>query len=272
MPQSAGLSFPTTIAALAASLSIFSLLPVSSPAGAAESCLAAPKSAASAGSHWFYRLDRATQRKCWRLVQQDKKAPGATARTAPQPESDVEQAAPPVASTADRPAEPERQAPAWITKNVSDTSPNTFAPLPNPAPANAAPAPEAAAAAPAAESAPSVMPDRGTPVEPPAPPVTVAAENASVAPASGGTRMLQFAFAALAAGGLLTCAILYLVGRRRKADVLSVARDTELVPFESAAVTGPTFAALPPMELIRQHDDVDEALQRFSQSWKRRAA
>ena len=33
--------------------------------GSADDCLAAPNSSAPPGSHWYYRLDRATQRKCW---------------------------------------------------------------------------------------------------------------------------------------------------------------------------------------------------------------
>ncbi len=31
----------------------------------ADNCLAAPNSPAPQESHWYYRLDRATQRKCW---------------------------------------------------------------------------------------------------------------------------------------------------------------------------------------------------------------
>jgi hypothetical protein len=33
----------------------------------AADCLAAPDGAAPEGSHWYYRLDRATKRKCWYL-------------------------------------------------------------------------------------------------------------------------------------------------------------------------------------------------------------
>ena len=36
-------------------------------AGAADECLAAPKTASSPGQHWYYRIDRATQRHCWYL-------------------------------------------------------------------------------------------------------------------------------------------------------------------------------------------------------------
>src|SRR5690349_12714484 len=31
----------------------------------AEDCLAGPNAHAPQGSHWYYRLDRATHRKCW---------------------------------------------------------------------------------------------------------------------------------------------------------------------------------------------------------------
>jgi hypothetical protein len=33
----------------------------------ADNCLTAPKSSAPTGSHWYYRSDRANQRKCWYL-------------------------------------------------------------------------------------------------------------------------------------------------------------------------------------------------------------
>jgi hypothetical protein len=36
-------------------------------AGAADECLAAPRKGASPGQHWYYRVDRATQRHCWYL-------------------------------------------------------------------------------------------------------------------------------------------------------------------------------------------------------------
>jgi hypothetical protein len=36
-------------------------------AGAADECLAAPKQASAPGQHWYYRIDRATQRHCWYL-------------------------------------------------------------------------------------------------------------------------------------------------------------------------------------------------------------
>jgi hypothetical protein len=35
------------------------------PVQAADECQAAPNAAAQAGSHWYYRVERPTQRKCW---------------------------------------------------------------------------------------------------------------------------------------------------------------------------------------------------------------
>jgi hypothetical protein len=51
----------------------------------ADDCLAAPNSPAPQGSHWYYRLDWATQRKCWymRRPVQQAAAPAALARVTP---------------------------------------------------------------------------------------------------------------------------------------------------------------------------------------------
>jgi hypothetical protein len=42
-----------------------------SPTHAADECLAAPNSSAPPGSHWYYHVDRSTQRKCWYVRQED---------------------------------------------------------------------------------------------------------------------------------------------------------------------------------------------------------
>jgi hypothetical protein len=56
----------------------------------ADDCLAAPNSATPQGSHWYYRIDWARQRKCWYL-----RAPGQP------PQQAVPQAAPMTGATAD---------------------------------------------------------------------------------------------------------------------------------------------------------------------------
>ncbi len=47
----------------------------------ADDCLAEPNSPAPAGSHWFYHLDRANQRKCWYVRAPDQPAQQAAAQT-----------------------------------------------------------------------------------------------------------------------------------------------------------------------------------------------
>jgi hypothetical protein len=44
------------------------------PLLAADECLAAPNAAAPAGSHWFYRLEHPTERKCWYVREQRQEA------------------------------------------------------------------------------------------------------------------------------------------------------------------------------------------------------
>jgi hypothetical protein len=50
-------------------------------ARAAEECLAGPKGASPEDSHWFYRIDHATNRHCWYLGQRDKHAQTAARST-----------------------------------------------------------------------------------------------------------------------------------------------------------------------------------------------
>ena len=56
---------------------------------AADDCLEQPSGAAPQGSHWYYRTDRSTNRRCWRLAPQREKAKEAreVAPSKPQPAS-----------------------------------------------------------------------------------------------------------------------------------------------------------------------------------------
>jgi hypothetical protein len=59
----------------ATSLSVFAVSAAhSQTARAAETCAAAPQGAAPAGSHWRYRTERASQKKCWYLASENRKA------------------------------------------------------------------------------------------------------------------------------------------------------------------------------------------------------
>ena len=82
-------------------------------AATTDDCLTAPKGGATpAGSHWYYRIDRATKRQCWYLREDgDKASDKSTRATAP--------VSPPATSAAA--AEPAEQQPRTITrKAISD--------------------------------------------------------------------------------------------------------------------------------------------------------
>jgi tetratricopeptide (TPR) repeat protein len=66
---------PAGSLALAATLLAGSVgIGMSTNAARADDCLAAPNSAAPEGSHWYYRIDRATQGKCWYVRATDQAA------------------------------------------------------------------------------------------------------------------------------------------------------------------------------------------------------
>jgi hypothetical protein len=75
---------------------------IQAPPANADSCLAAPKGATPAGSHWYYRLDRVTKRQCWYLREESDAAEDKFTRAAP-PVS-----APAPAAAADEPAPAQR--------------------------------------------------------------------------------------------------------------------------------------------------------------------
>jgi hypothetical protein len=117
------------------------------------------------------------------------------------------------------------------------------------------------------------------PVQQPVQQPAAAADSAVMAPpgapAAGGLSMLQFVFAVIAFVGLVACPIFYIAGvRLRRTDVLSKAQHLNALPAEVPVEPAPpTFQPLPPMDLMPpQHDDVEEAMQRFAERWKRRAA
>ena len=84
-----------TIIASAVLLSLIAVLAVSlraahaqaaAAAPAADDCLAKPGATAPKGSHWYYRIDRSSNRRCWYLGAEDAKARQARAPK-PQPAS-----------------------------------------------------------------------------------------------------------------------------------------------------------------------------------------
>jgi hypothetical protein len=107
-----------------------------SSARAAEDCIAGPKDEAPQGSHWYYRVDRVTHRKCWYLWAEGLK---------------VRQAASPKPSSSAMPAL-QQQAEIADLKSVADSHAEQLiagpsADLPIAAHPTAPPPPEATAAA-----------------------------------------------------------------------------------------------------------------------------
>ena len=74
------------VCAATAALALASLTGTIRPitAARADDCLAKPDKSPPSGSHWFYRTDRATQRKCWYLADENTKTVQPTPKTSEQ--------------------------------------------------------------------------------------------------------------------------------------------------------------------------------------------
>jgi hypothetical protein len=108
---------------------------------AADSCLAAPRGATPAGSHWYYRIDRVTKRQCWYLREESDTADDKFARAAPPasaPSSAAAEPAPPQQRTTTRKSISDARA-EWISQQPR-AEPNSPARVERTA-ATAAPAP-----------------------------------------------------------------------------------------------------------------------------------
>ena len=258
-------------------LSLGALAPTSGTAQAAGACNAAPKPTAPAGSHWYYRTDRAAGRKCWYLAAEGSKGRIAAPRVAatPDTDADAEPAAPPMAEVAARLTEPLLSPPpaaaAPVSTIVSQAAPS--APLQGP-PGDSVqrgdePTSAASAQEPAANAAPEPMADQ----PPAAAPAASAAATSTAAPQR--INAMQFVFVAFVGICLLAGLFFYLAAvRRRRTEVRIVDLNT------TASLRMPAMAALTDSPSVasdatgrRDADEIDdERLRRFSQAWKRQAA
>jgi len=266
------------IAFLVLSVSLPMLLPMSA-ANAAEPCLSAPKGAAPQGNWWKYRIDRTTQRKCWRLVKLDQQPSRATTQMDSPPEGDDDTDSEVVTAPPAKPAErmveavPQR-VPEWTSHSASAIAPETTAAVnsanaaerlaeradaPGPAPS----APPAPALAQEPVSASVAEPLAASAAAEPSSQPNVAAPKAAATPAASGPGMIQFVFVAIGLG-LLAAAIFILLGvRRRSSDVLTrLAREDEHSLELPEAADAPTFSALPPMRLDHGREDSFQAPRR----------
>ena len=95
-----------TSAAFTGVLALTVIILSDSPTRAANECLAAPDSLAPAGSHWYYRLERPTQRKCWYLGPEGREVHAESSKARPAAKSS---AAPVISATADQQIKSSRQ-------------------------------------------------------------------------------------------------------------------------------------------------------------------
>lgn len=278
------------------------VLPFAAPNSvAAEPCLSAPNRQSPEGSHWYYRLERPSMRKCWRLVTKGEESKARTAsRVAPprraepagepiESQGDIDEeaeaalapTAPPARTLAAPKPAPTPLADGWLSREARNTTDATQPlPLPPPDPSVSSMPPAAVAAPPAppvqtaqAQPAPVIVAEPPV-AAPPAPPVG-ANRSAKVSNADSSS-MLPWVPALLALLALLGGAAFAL--RRtvqRRSDVLTVLRadgDAIDAPPTVPAAETPTFDPLPPIVPQAREDDVEEALRRFAQNWKRNAA
>jgi hypothetical protein len=148
------------------------LLPSDSFARDAGECLAAPNGASPRGSHWYYRLDRTTRRKCWYLGPQGRKTNSTSSHVA----TDERREAPPTAAPAATPVAPtpvvrqtepdllsETKVGGAVPKEALSPIPldqlKVPAPMDSVATVNSAPASDAAAAADSQDTTSGVAPD-----------------------------------------------------------------------------------------------------------------
>jgi hypothetical protein len=75
MPKQIG-----SLAPVAFLVALAVVVPAASPTHAAMDCAAAPSAQAPQGSHWYYRTDHATGRKCWYLNSEGRKGRGQVAQ------------------------------------------------------------------------------------------------------------------------------------------------------------------------------------------------
>ena len=86
----------------------------------ADDCLAEPNSPAPAGSHWYYHMDRATQRKCWYLRATAQPVEPAAAQTTSDPASGPANLPPAAPIPVEKPATASADAP--ISINPADST------------------------------------------------------------------------------------------------------------------------------------------------------
>jgi hypothetical protein len=266
---------------------------------AAETCLAAPKGVAPAGSHWYYRTDRAAQRKCWYLASEGRKGHRtAAAGDTPSKTETRTPASPTMKQGIARLTEPFEPDVAPFEANVDVSPPsaerNTVAvsaatdavqlqalaqtaaadsrdqnsnDQARVAQAQESVNDEAQPVAPVTEQQPSTPQQQAQEVTPPA----AAPKPAAARLEPDNMRMLPFAIGALAAACFAAGAILYASRRRQDARVRIVDLNVKAPRMRSSVATADQPIASEPPSYADEHDGEEEP-RRLPPPWRRRAA
>jgi hypothetical protein len=224
--------------------------------------------------HWYYRLDRVTQRKCWYLAEAGQKVRSAPRRTVAQA---VEPAEP--APVQPSPQAGEQLAQQTMMQSQASLAERVAASAPQPAPAVQVPDPvgterkEETVAVPSAPTrTPESVYEKVLPKEPvQQPAVAVVADQPKVTvPADSGTG--RYAFAALAAISCIAGAIVLLVRGRRDNTAMPVV-DLNRRPPRRQPKPGTQAVGAPSSPARRAPDkQLDERLLAFTQAWRNQAA
>lgn len=222
------------VSAIFASLLAGAAVAIISPgrANAADDCLSGPKGETPEGSHWYYRIDRATKQHCWYLREEGQKltraAPPKTSVARPSPQADAtmrrsvadaraEFSALPQFEQPKRGDEPARAVSADApTRDHYDAAPLPGVAIPESVVASRWPDSSAAMVSPGpAPVKPDVAAVVSPPAQAPTPAVAVAADASSQAPTYPVRTQLAALMAALAFAGFLGGVIFKLTGRKR---------------------------------------------------------
>ena len=267
----------TRSAAIAGLLFMCGFVLSDNPVQAADECLAAPNAAAPAGSHWYYRLERPTQRKCWYIGE----AGRAVHSASPNLRAAAKPPAPPSAqvavdqSTPSEPGEPEmpRTQSAWAPSNPAPTV--AFVAQTSDSPAAAGEQAVAYRANVEAPS-PSAAPQAAEAGEAAAPAPQASAREAAKSAGSKPSRMLLLVPAALAFAGVLARVIFSSAFGRRQTE------EVEQVAGLGAAAAAPRHRLPPKLSLgtaepdrsvpqIEMPEDLRQTLRQVLQSLEVRA-
>jgi hypothetical protein len=265
-------------AAVAGLLVIYGIVLSSNPAFAVDECLAAPNAPAPAGSHWYYRLERSTEHKCWYVREQRQETRAAPPKMRPTAVTPAPQATQTAVdqSTPIEQVERETQTtqPAWTPGEQTPTVAFVAQTSDAPASANAIQAEQSVTDRPNAQAASSAIaaPDAAGET---AGQATIATETAKpTTPAS--TRMLLIVPAVLAFAGVFARVVFSSAFGRQRIDVRQRASDwgAGIADLRQSPIRFNNKIAAPdqPLPQIEMPEDLKQTLRQVLQSLEARAA